>query len=237
MQAVGVDRIQVLIVDRGLIDGERMGHLKQAYHIDTIVPVRTNMDLYADALGLTRRRDFPWEPYVSPLAPLPTRGAPPKPLSLQKREAKRQQTLAARKAAAGTAPLPAAPPAAPAVSLPYTLLGLGRGLLSWTQCPVPWTAVVNREVDPHGETQNWVIVSTSDSFSAPLLRSTYELRTTIEERHRQYKWFWDLTQVYSCAFSLVVNQAILEPPFSAALAEAAWGCSKSSSAHCSQASQ
>ena len=97
--------------------------------------------------------------------------------------------------------------------------------------------MVNREVDPHGETQNWVIVSTSDSFSAPLLRSTYELRTTIEERHRQYKWFWDLTQVHSCAFSLVVNQAILEPPFSAALAEAAWGCSKSSSAHCSQASQ
>ena len=48
--------IKVLIVDRGLIDGGRMGHLKQKLAIDTIVPLRTNMDLYADAIGLTRLR-------------------------------------------------------------------------------------------------------------------------------------------------------------------------------------
>ena len=48
--------IKVLIVDRGLIDGERMGRLKQKFAIDTIVPVRTNMDLYADAIGLTDRK-------------------------------------------------------------------------------------------------------------------------------------------------------------------------------------
>jgi len=34
------------------------------------------------------------------------------------------------------------------------------------------------------------------------------LRTAIEERHRQYKCFWDLTRMHSCAFSLVVNQVL-----------------------------
>jgi hypothetical protein len=55
VRAVHKGFIKVLIVDRGLIDGERMGHLKQKLAIDTIVPVRTNVDLYADAIGLTRR--------------------------------------------------------------------------------------------------------------------------------------------------------------------------------------
>jgi hypothetical protein len=46
----------VLIVGRGLIDGECMGHLKQKLAIDSIVPLRSDMDLYADAIGLTRLR-------------------------------------------------------------------------------------------------------------------------------------------------------------------------------------
>ena len=89
--------IKVLIVDRGLIDGERMGQLKQKLAIDTIVPLRTNMDLYADALGLTRLRGFAWEPYEPPVPPSPPSTAPAKPLRVQKREAKRQRTLAERK--------------------------------------------------------------------------------------------------------------------------------------------
>jgi hypothetical protein len=54
VRAVPKGFIKVLIVDRGLIDGERMGHLKQNLAVVTIVPLRTNMDLYADAIGLTR---------------------------------------------------------------------------------------------------------------------------------------------------------------------------------------
>jgi hypothetical protein len=56
--------VKVLIVDRGLIDDQRMGRLKRKVAIDTIVPVRSNMDLYADAIGLTRLRHFAWEPWV-----------------------------------------------------------------------------------------------------------------------------------------------------------------------------
>lgn len=68
--------------------------------------------------------------------------------------------------------------------------------------------MVNRERDEHGQTHDWVLVSTSNRFSAAHIRSTYELRPAIEERHRQYKCFWDLTRMHSCAFSLVVNQAL-----------------------------
>jgi len=214
VRAVHKGFIKVLIVDRGLIDGERMGYLKQKLAIDTIVPLRRNMDLYADAVGLTRLRGFTWEPYV-PLEPAPpVATASPRPAAVEKREAKRQQTLAQRKAEAEPKTEPtaaAAPTAAPtgATLAPQTLLGLGRGLLSWSQCPVPLTAVVNRELDEHGQTHDWVLVSTTDGFSAAQIRSTYELRPAIEERHRQYKCFWDLTRMHSCAFSLVANQALM----------------------------
>jgi hypothetical protein len=106
--------------------------------METILPVRANMDLHADALGLTRLRDFCWEPYV-PAPPPSAPAAPPKPPRIEKREAKRRQTLAQRKA--------------------------GRAA------------------------------------------QTCE-RPAIEERHRQYKCFWDLTRMHSCAFSLVVSRAL-----------------------------
>jgi hypothetical protein len=83
-----------------------------------------------------------------------------------------------------------------------------RGLRSWSDCPIPLTAVVSREVDEQGETKDWVIATSSSSLPAAQIRSTYELRTAIEERHRQYKCFWDLTPMHSPALSLVINQAL-----------------------------
>ncbi len=156
---------------------------------------------YGDAIGLTRLRDFAWEPYVPPEPSPPAASASPRPAAVDKREATRQRTLARRKVeSAAAAPAP--------VIQPQTQLGLGRGLLSWSQCPVPLTAVVNRERDAQGQTHDWVLVSTSDRFTAADIRSAYELRPAIEERHRQYKCFWDLTRMHSCAFSLVVHQAL-----------------------------
>jgi hypothetical protein len=73
-----------------------------------------------------------------------------------------------------------------------------------TRCGNP----VSREIDQDGNTEHWVLVTTSSSFSAPHTRSTYALRTSIEERHRQYKCFWDLAQMPSRKFSMVVNQVL-----------------------------
>ena len=206
VRAVGRDVIQVLIVDRGFIDGVQMGRLQQDYRIETILPVRANMDLHADALGLTRLRDFHWEPYVPAAPPEIALPAIPKPPRVEKREAKRQRTLAQRQAEL-QAETPGHSTNAPA-DLPQTLVGMGRGLLSWSQCPVPLTAVVNRERDERGEVRDWVLVSTSARRTAAELRSLYDLRPAIEERHRQYKCFWDLTRMHSCAFSLVLNQVL-----------------------------
>src|SRR5437867_1470460 len=89
-----------------------------------------------------------------------------------------------------------------------TLLGMARGVTSWTECPVPLSVVINRERDKDGQMEDWVLATTSSSFRAEQIRSNYMLRTTIEERHRQYKCFWDLARMPSRKFSLVVNQVL-----------------------------
>lgn len=149
----------------------QIGRLKMDYGIDTLIPLRTNMDAYHDVMGLTRLKNFGWEPYQFPVARLRGQKDRPKPPVILKRELKRQQTLAARKG------LPPSPP------LPYsqTLLGIARRLSSWSDCPVPLTAVVNREIDSGGEIQDWVLVTTSSSCSAQQTRATYSLRTSIED--------------------------------------------------------
>jgi len=195
--------MKVLVVDRGLIDGANMARLKTSHHIDTVVPLRKNMNAYQDMMGLTRLKDFVWEPYQAPCAQPAQQPDRPKPPNIVKREGKRQQTLAAKK---GLPPPWLSQPAAPPP--PRTFLGMARGVTSWTDCTVPLTAVVSREIDPEGNTQHWVLVTTSASFSSPHIRSTYALRTAIEERHRQYKCFWDLARMPSRRFSMVVTQVL-----------------------------
>jgi len=187
-----------------LIDGANMARLKTAYHIDTVVPLRKNMNAYQDVMGLTRLKDFVWEPYQTPRAKPAKSPDRPKPLRIVQREWKRQQTLAAKKGL----PPPQSPPQSAAPLPPRTLLGIARGVTSWTECTVPLTAVVSREIDQDGKTEHRVLVTTSSSFNAPHIRSTYALRTAIEERHRQYKCFWDLAQMPSRQFSLVVTQLL-----------------------------
>lgn len=203
VQAVDRGWMKVLVVDRGLIDGPNMARLKTAYHIDTVVPLRKNMNAYQDVMGLTRLKDFAWEPYQTLRAKPAKSPDRPKPPTIVKRELKRQQTLAVKK---GLPPPSLPQPVAPLP--PRTLLGIARGVTSWTDCTVPLTAVVSREIDQNGNAEHWVLVTTSASFTAPHIRSTYALRTAIEERHRQYKCFWDLAQMPSRKFSLVVNQVL-----------------------------
>jgi hypothetical protein len=56
--------------------------------------------------------------------------------------------------------------------------------------------------------EDWILVTTSASMSAADVRATYQLRTAIEERHRQYKCFWGLVKMSACRFSLVVSQVL-----------------------------
>lgn len=198
VKAVGPRVMKVLILDRGLLDGPNIGWLKTEHHIDTVIPLKTNMDAYQDVMGLTRLKDFHWEPLVLPAATAPEQTGRPKDPVLVKREQKRQQKLAAIKAQSHPQPLPP----------PQTLLGIVRGVTSWTNCPVPLTAVINREINEHGEVHDWVLATTAPRWSAEQTRTTYKLRPAIEERHRQYKCFWDIARMTSCNFSLVLSHVL-----------------------------
>jgi hypothetical protein len=198
VKAVSRGWMKILILDRGFLDGPQIGRLKTDYDIDTVIPLRTNMNAYHDVMGLTRLKDFGWEPYQLPVARLRGQKDRPKPPVIVKREQKRQQTLAARKG------LPPPPP----IAYAQTFLGIARGVASWSDCPVPLSAVINREIDSSGKTEHWVLVTTAPDCTGQQIRSTYALRTAIEERHRQYKCFWDIPRMHACRLALVVNQVL-----------------------------
>jgi len=42
---------KVLMVDRGLIDGPNIGRLKTDHQVDTVVPLKKNMNAYQDMLA------------------------------------------------------------------------------------------------------------------------------------------------------------------------------------------
>lgn len=204
VRAVGRGVMKTLILDRGFIDGEAIGKCKQEHKVDVIIPLRKNMDLYQDVMGLSRGRDFVWQPYekMQPVA-VPQRLRPP---AVAKREAARQQTLAARKgqnAAARSGPAQAA-----LVSKKRSYIGCLKKAYTWQSCPVPLNAILNREVDADGMEDYWVLVSTRSTKASTEVRTLYGLRPATEERHRQVKCFWDLTKFRAQDFALVLNQVL-----------------------------
>lgn len=68
--------------------------------------------------------------------------------------------------------------------------------------------VVNKEIYKDGREEQWMLITTSDFDEPKDITMDYEIRTAIEERHRQLKCFWDLADFRSCDFSLVTNQII-----------------------------
>jgi len=202
--SVGCGVMKTLVLDRGFIDGPAIGQCKRDHKIDVVIPLRKNMDLYQDVLGLTRGRDFVWERYQKPKpTPPPPRIRPP---AVEKREAARQRTLAARKgpgppSTAGTAT------AAP-IAGETSYIGRLKEAYTWQSCPVPLNAIINREVKANGDEDYWVLVTTRLRMPTADVRTLYGLRPAIEERHRQIKGFWDLTKFHSQSFALVLNQVL-----------------------------
>jgi hypothetical protein len=54
VEAVGQGVMKRLILDRGFIDGDQIGRCKQEHGIDILIPLKKNMDVYEDVLGLVR---------------------------------------------------------------------------------------------------------------------------------------------------------------------------------------
>jgi hypothetical protein len=201
IQAAGPGVMRRLILDRGFIDGAEISTLKKTHGVDTLIPLRTSMDLYQDVLGLMRGGHIRFAPYHPPSPKPPTQPRPTRvPAKLRKREERRQATLAAKRA---EEPLPP-----PHTVLVRSEVGVVSSLRSWSSCTVPVNVVVNREVYLDGHEQVWMLMDTRPVLKASESRDEYRLRTAIEERHRQLKCFWDLADFKARALSLVVNQVI-----------------------------
>jgi Transposase DDE domain len=203
VKTMGRGIMKVLILDRGFIDGPSIGKCKKEYGVDVIMPLRKNMDLYKDAVGLTRAPDFVWERYEEPVAESPP--AVVRPPAIEKREAARQRTLALRK---GQRIRSDVEPAKRVQSRLASFVGTLEKAYTWRECPVPLNAVINREINDEGKEDFWVLVTTRLWKQSRDVRTLYGLRPAIEERHRQIKCFWDLTDFKSCSFALVLNQVI-----------------------------
>jgi hypothetical protein len=45
-----------LILDRGFLDGEKIGHCKRDLGIDVLIPARKDLEIYKDVVGLAEGR-------------------------------------------------------------------------------------------------------------------------------------------------------------------------------------
>ncbi len=192
-----------LIVDRGFIDGPAIARCKQEWGVDVLIPARSNMDIYQDVVSLAASGELcfqPWEPPA--LHPKPM--ALHRPERIRKREEARQKTLALRKAKAQHwLPTPD-----PSKTLVRSEVATVAGLKTFSTCPVPLNAIVNREIYADGHHDYWVLLDTAPIHDPTRGRQDYALRTAIEERHRQLKCFSDLEAFSARAFSLIVNQVV-----------------------------
>jgi hypothetical protein len=192
---VGPGVMKQLILDRGFIDGARIAYCKTVLGLDVLIPLKKNMDLWQDAWKLAEQ--LPWQPWILPQPPVPL--PPQRPLAIQRRERKRQATLASRKAQE--------PPPDPATVITARELCPIKGF-HWPEAPVPLHVVVMRETYADGHQEGWALLTPQDFADPQDPPRSYRRRTTIEERHRQLKCFHDLTDFHSRSFNAVVAQVV-----------------------------
>jgi hypothetical protein len=191
-----------LILDRGFLDGAQIGRCKQEWGIHVLIPARHNMEIFQDVLGLAEAGELSFEPWVAPVSsskPIPLH----RPEWIQKREEARQRTLARKKAQA-----PATDSPDPSKVRVRSEVAAVSRVETFSSCPIPLHVLVNRETHADGHLDYWMLLDTAPIREPAHTRQEYELRSTIEERHRQLKCFSDLESFPSRAFSLVVHQVV-----------------------------
>ncbi len=207
----GKGSIKKLLLDRGFLDGLQIGHCKQEWGIDILMPVRRNMDIYRDILGLAEAGELDFKPWAAPSPP-----AKPavihRPEAIRKREESRQRTLAQRKIQTKAVALtpktePSPTPASVSASV-RSEVAVVAAVRTFTTCPIPLDVIVNRDISVDGQKDHWMLISTAPVSDPGMGRQEYALRTDIEERHRQLKCYSDLENFSSRSFNLVVNQVV-----------------------------
>jgi len=199
VEVVGNGVMKRLILDRGFLDGKAISMCKKQYGIDILIPVRRDMDIYEDAMALFRDSDVDWVCCKEPAAEVknPPR---PRPKVVVKREKKRQEKIRELKQEKQS-PLPEE------TLVKREAAAIGE-FSSWSSCTVPLSVVANREHYADGHQETWLLIDTKEVQDPSEDQKEYRLRTTTEERYRQFKCFIDLTIFTSRAFSMVVNQVL-----------------------------
>jgi hypothetical protein len=198
VKTVGRGVIKELLLDRAFLDGERISHWKRDLDIDVLIPIKKNMDLWTDAWSLSK--EATWREYrVPPLVPAPP--PPQRPERLIRREAQRQHTLAERKANA--------PNTEPERTLVSTKVCAIKDFNSWTSATVPIHVAMFRELYSDESEESWALLTTGEIGDGWPLRQGYHRRTDIEERHRQIKCFYDLTDFRSRCFNAITAQVVM----------------------------
>ena len=196
--AVGPGVMKKLLLDRAFLDGERISHWKRDLDFDVVIPIKKNMDLWTDAWSLAGTE--PWREYPV-VAPLPLPPPPQRPEHRVRREAQRQRTLAQRKTQA-----PKPPPERTLASVRVCAI---KDFSSWSSATVPIHVALFREAYRDGSEETWALLTTGDLGDGFDLRQDYHRRTDIEERHRQLKCFYDLTDFRSRSFNAIAAQVIM----------------------------
>ncbi len=195
---VGVGVVKKLLLDRGFIDGERISHWKRDLDVDVIIPIKKNMDLWADAWALGQTE--PWREYPVPM-PLPPSPPPQRPEHLIRREAQRQRTLAELKA---QTPFPA-----PERALRNVRVCAIRDFNSWSAASAPVHVALFGERYSDQSEESWALLTTGELGDGWPLRQDYHRRTDIEERHRQLKCFFDLAEFRSRCLNAIASQVVM----------------------------
>jgi hypothetical protein len=197
VQRVGQGVMKLLILDRGFIDGARISHCKRDLGVDVLIPMKKKMDIWKDAWALGRQGSWLDVPAPAPVVkPVPAN----RPPEIQRREARRQQTLKEKKAEA--------PPRPAAEVIQKTQICPLKNFNSWSEATVPIHVLLIREVYADGHEEGWGLMTTQDFVDPFKPKDDYERRTSIEERHRLLKCFYDLTDFRSRTFNAVVAQVV-----------------------------
>ncbi len=193
--AIGKNRVKLVIHDRGFIDGRTVRELKLK-GIDSLFPLRKDMLDYQDAWRLAETDGRPWQVWKPP-APPPTAAPVQRPEAIRAREAKRQRTLAAKKAEEP-----------PPVRTDRVEMKLIPQMSLWENCGIPLQVVVARKHRTDGTCKEWALAITRDTQDALEVWDLYGIRHEIEEKHRQSKCYWDLSAFRAPNYGLVVNQVV-----------------------------
>ncbi len=159
-ESAGQGAIKLLILDRGFIDGEFVSEMKRDRGIDVLIPLKSNMVAFDEALGLIEHFDLPWSDY--------------------KIVRDDEGNVIKREEVAGVA-----------------------DIRMWDRCDVPLYVAVMRTTRADGAVSYWALASTRPYDDPAGAFDHYKERTDIEERHRQLKECWHLTQFSSTAFNLI----------------------------------